>query len=113
MKYMVTLLREDDRFLNDPDKEGIRAAVAGWYGELAQEQKLQGGAELQPATTATTVRWEQDKPLITDGPFMEAKETIAGFALIDAADLDEAIALAERFPVHDHTLEIRPLVEHG
>lgn len=112
MKYMLMFIRNDDAFLGDSKVEANYADIDRWFGELGQQGKLQGGEELQPSQNATTVRWTSDKPVVTDGPFMEAKEHIAGFALVEATDLDEAIAIASGWPEHGHALEIRPVADH-
>jgi hypothetical protein len=62
--------------------------------------------------TATSVRVREGKRLVTDGPFAETREQLGGYFLIEAEDLDEAIAIAGRIPsVHKGTVEIRPLLE--
>jgi hypothetical protein len=70
---------------------------------------LKGGNELQPKRTATTVRRVNGKMTVSDGPFIESKEAVGGFAMIEVADLDEAIRIAKDFP---GSIEIRPIVEH-
>ena len=72
-----------------------------------------GAARLQPAEAATTVRVENGRPLLTDGPFVDAKEHVAGFGLIEADDLDEALEIAARIPVArlGGAVEVRPLAE--
>ena len=67
---------------------------------------------LQPTATATSVRVRQGKRFITDGPFAETREQLGGYFLIDAADLDEAVAIAARIPMaRKGTVEVRPVVE--
>lgn len=67
---------------------------------------------LQPVVTATSVRVRGGKRTITDGPFAETREQLGGFFLIDAKDLDEAIAIASRIPgARKGTVEIRPVLE--
>ncbi len=67
---------------------------------------------LQPIATATSVRIRNDKRVVTDGPFAETHEQLGGYFLIDAPDLDAAIAVAEQIPgVHKGTIEIRPIIE--
>ena len=78
---------------------------------LAKQGVLRDGYQLQPARTATTVHWERGKPMVTDGPFMEAKETIGGYGVLDVADLDEALAIARSFPAPSCKVEVRPVVE--
>ena len=65
---------------------------------------------LQPVATATTVRLRGGKVAVTDGPFAETKECLAGFYMIEARDLNEAISIASRIPpVHIGSVEIRPI----
>ncbi|MFJ6834341.1 YciI family protein [Streptomyces sp. NPDC091209] len=72
-----------------------------------------GGARLRPASDATTVRVRGDEVLLSDGPFVEAEEYVAGIDIIEVADLDEAIALASRHPaaLGGGSVEVRPLWE--
>ncbi|MER6125732.1 YciI family protein [Streptomyces sp. NPDC001795] len=74
---------------------------------------VRSGTRLRPSTDATTVRVQGDEVLLSDGPFAETKEYIAGVDLIDVADLDEAIALAARHPValRGGSVEVRPVWE--
>jgi hypothetical protein len=68
--------------------------------------KLLGGAALQPTGTATSVRGSE----VTDGPFAETKEALGGYYLIEAADLDEAIAVAKQVPAPYGGVEVRPVM---
>jgi len=110
MKYMLLLARSDEEWEALSDEQRDYPAIARWFGELAQRGVLMGGAELQPARTATTVVWESGKPLLTDGPFVEAKETIGGFGIVDVPDLDAAIEIAKTWPATGHKVEIRSIV---
>src|SRR3954447_23718729 len=71
--------------------------MAWWRGH-AQAGRLLHGAKLQAATASKTVRVNDDKPVVTDGPFVEAKEVLGGYALMELPNLDEAIALAKTWP---------------
>jgi hypothetical protein len=83
------------------------ARVGAWWQE--NQQKIVGGEQLQPPQSATTVRQGSDgKAVITDGPFIEAKEQIGGFAVIEVPDLDEALRMARTWP--GGSVEIRPVV---
>jgi len=108
VKYVLLFIRDEANALD----EGRYAAIDAWFGELGKQGKVLSGEELQTPATATTIRWSDGRPMVTDGPFMEAKETVAGFVTIDAADLDEAIAIAKRWPVQDQAVEIRPVLSH-
>lgn len=63
-----------------------------------------------PARKARTVRWRNGRPLVTDGPFIEAKESVGGFGVIDVPDLETALEIASTWPAPGHAVEVRPLV---
>lgn len=71
---------------------------------------IAGGNALQPTTTATSVRPDGAGFTVTDGPFLETKEALGGYYLIEAADLDEAISISKGIPMPDGGVEIRPVV---
>jgi hypothetical protein len=80
-------------------------------GELKQSSKYIGGHQLQPIATATTVRVRNGKKAVTDGPFAETKEQLGGYFLVEAKDLDEALAIAARIPGAEvGSIEVRPVV---
>jgi len=81
-----------------------------WFEQYTKAGKVVGGEELQGPSTATTVSRKNGKVTVTDGPFIEAKEVIGGFALVDVNDLDEALEMAKAWP--GGPVEIRPIVEH-
>jgi hypothetical protein len=90
-----------------------RAAVTAEYVELVQDERVLGSEQLHPATTATTLRVEDGEVLLTDGPFAETKEIFGGYYILDADDLDEALAFAARMPAarFGGSIEVRPVVE--
>lgn len=90
-----------------------RAAISAEYYELRKDERMTGGAHLQPAETATTVRMQDGELLLTDGPFADTKEIFGGFYLVDAPDLDAALAIAARVPAVrlGGSVEVRPLAE--
>ena len=110
VKYMLLLVRNDEAWESLSDAERHYEAISRWWMEHARAGHVVGGYELQPARTATTVRWQDGKPVITDGPFMETKETIGGYGIVDVPDLDAALAIARTWPARDHAVEIRPIV---
>jgi len=110
VKYLLLLVRADEEWEALTDQERDYPAIGRWFGELAQRGVLQGGAELQAARTATTVSWEAGRPVLTDGPYLEAKETIGGFGVLEVSDLDAAIEIAQTWPARGHRVEIRPIV---
>ena len=111
-KYML-LFVDDETWRERSSKEELErgyAAVGTWWEALSRQGVIKGGEELQSSRTATTVRRVNGRMQVTDGPFIEAKEQVGGYALIEVADLDAAIALAKSWPAGD--VEIRPTVEH-
>lgn len=118
MKYalmFVNTVQEIDQWARMPkaDRDEIYGRIMRWFDEHSRAGRvLRGGAELQGPDTATTVRFKGDQPVVTDGPFMEAKEIIGGFTIINVSDLDAAIALAKSWPGRS-VVEIRPIVDRG
>jgi len=122
MKYMLMFAGNEeyfDAFRSFPEdvQKAALARVDNWSKEHSAAGRLLEGHRLQPASTATTVRLQhgQDgtpngKALITDGPFIDAKERIGGYVIIDVPDLDAAIAMARTWPAGG-TIEIRPLAD--
>jgi hypothetical protein len=90
-----------------------RAAARAEFLALADDARCVGGAQLQPVETATCVRVAGGRTLMTDGPFADTKEVLGGLALVEAANLDEAIELAARIPAArlGGVVEVRPVVQ--
>ena len=88
-------------------------AIREEYLALGQSPGVIGGERLQPAETATTVRVEDGQVLLTDGPFVDAKEHLGGFCLVEADDLDAALEIAARIPAArmGGAVEVRPVAE--
>ena len=88
-------------------------AIVGEYLAIGQSPGVLGGEQLRPVETATTVRVEGGQMLLTDGPFVDSKEHLGGYYLIDADDLDAALELAARIPAArmGGVIEVRPVVE--
>jgi hypothetical protein len=105
MKYLLIHCLDPSADLNDDDDDDIDA----WDAEMeARGVKLSGG-RLRPAGEARTVRVRGGRVLVSDGPFAETKEQIAGFNVIECASLDEAIEVASRHPTAKiGTFELRP-----
>jgi hypothetical protein len=99
---------EFDRLSHDE-----RQAIVEEYLAIRQLPGVVGGAQLQPIETATTVRVQNGETLLTDGPFIDAKEHVGGYLVIEADDLDAALAIAARIPAArmGGAVEVRPLVE--
>ena len=115
MKYVLLFggTMEGAEQLPSPAREEAMADYrksSEWFEKYTRSGKVVGGEELQGPSTATTVSRKNGKLIVTDGPFIESKEVIGGFALIEVADLDEALAMAKEWP---GTVEIRPIVDHS
>jgi hypothetical protein len=105
MKYAL-LIYTDDTMPSRPE-------ITAEYMAIAELPGTVGGAQLQPAATATTVRVEKGGTVTTDGPFAETKDVLGGFYLFEADDLDAALDVAARVPAArlGGAVEVRPLVE--
>ena len=107
MKYLCLVYLEPDKLHAVPDRE-----CADCGNGFRKEGLLIAAEALQPVDTATSVRVRNGKVSITDGPFAETKEQLAGFYLIDASDLDQAIQVASKIPpAREGTVEVRPVRE--
>jgi hypothetical protein len=113
MKYMLLIASSTATAAYDALSPAEQDAVMGEYMSIAQDPGTLGGDQLQPADTATTVRVQDGSTLTTDGPFAETKEELGGYYLIEAEDLDAAIAVAARIPAArlGGAVEVRPVVE--
>lgn len=117
MRYMM-LIYQDEK-LRERMSEQEKGAIFKQYGEFTQSIRQSGaflaGDPLQPTTTATTVRGKNGKTITTDGPFAETKEQLGGYYIVEAKNLDEAIAIAGRIPSVrvGGSIEVRPIMEMG
>ena len=112
MKYMLLIAADDESYvgMDDAAQAALYERISAWWDERAADGRILEGHQLQGTDTATTVRVAVDgATTVTDGPFIEAKESVGGYAIIDVPDLDAAIALARSWPAPD-ALEIRPVV---
>ena len=112
MEYALLFVNTEADWESNAEREAIYAKIGAWFGELGAAGKIVGGEELQGADTATTVRLRDSDAMVTDGPFVESKEVIGGFAILEVADLDEALKIAKSWPAPNATLEISPVVAH-
>ena len=111
MRYML-LIYGDEQALSEAEREQCYGESAQLAHELHAAGQFLATAPLRPTSMATSVRVRQGKRLVTDGPFAETREQLGGYFLIDASDLDQAMAIAERIPMARRgTVEIRPVVE--
>lgn len=123
MEYMITnyyaASDEDGPAPGTPEFNEMMGAWMAYNQKLIDGGHWVGGASLAPPDTATTISLADGvKTGTTDGPFAETKEQLGGFYLIEAKDLDEAIALAAQMPIGTGSLEIRPVAfrpdaDHG
>jgi hypothetical protein len=113
MKYMIQIYgnvtRDQVAAMSEDERKQLYAA----WGEFNQTPGMTPGAELDAPETATTVRVQDGQTLTTDGPFPETKEALGGWCILEADDLDAAIAVAARIPTASMggAIEVRPLVE--
>jgi hypothetical protein len=107
MKYLLLVYGEEDLMRTVPDAECMECGE-----KLDQDGKRIAAEALQPVNTAATVRVRQGAVSVTDGPFAETKEQLAGFYLVDADDLDDAIRMAGTLPpARIGSIEVRPIRE--
>jgi len=116
-QYMFLIYGDENAFGAEPPPPEV------WQEMLAQHQafmagvqsgggQILGGEALGPTTAATTVRHQDGEVLLTDGPFAETKETLGGYYLVEAADLEQALAFAAKVPTSG-CVEVRPVVPTG
>jgi hypothetical protein len=113
MKYLLQIYPggSRERYERLPVEE--QQAIVDEYLAIGRSPGVVGGNQLQPVETATTVRVQNGETLLTDGPFVEAKEHLGGYLLVEADDLDAALEIAARIPAArmGGAVEVRPLVE--
>ncbi|PYY12326.1 MAG: hypothetical protein DMG61_16765 [Acidobacteria bacterium] len=112
MHYLLLIYQNESDWekLASAEQSAIYQEYRELIRRLAATEKFIAGDELKPTTTATTVRLRDGRQTITDGPFAETKEQLAGYFLVNACDLDEAIAIASQIPsARDGSIEIRPV----
>jgi hypothetical protein len=113
MQYLLLIYRNEN-YMTDMSPTD-RQKLAGEYGaftqSIIQSGHFKAGDGLQPTTTATTVRVREGKTMTTDGPFAETREQLGGYYLVEAKDLDDAVALAARIPEAKRgSIEVRPVM---
>lgn len=114
MRYMLLIygVEADSATMTREEWDSMMQGHSVFANEALARGILVGGAPLQPTRTATTVRVRKGKILITDGPFAETKEQLAGTYILNCRDLEEAIELAAKIPdVSTGSIEIRPIME--
>ncbi|MCC6493897.1 MAG: YciI family protein [Pirellulales bacterium] len=111
MKYML-LVYADENAWTETEREACYQESAALTRELHSRGQYIAANPLQSISTATSVRVRSGKPLVTDGPFAETREQLGGYFLVEAKDLNEAIAIAGRIPgARKGTVEVRPVLD--
>src|ERR1700739_55332 len=117
MRYMFLVYSRERDFAeaSPQDREKVKAGHWAVMDESQRKGVFIAGEPLQPTATATTIRKENGRPLVLDGPFAETKEQLAGYYILDCKNLDEAIAWASKIPTgcggKYGCIEIRPMPE--
>jgi hypothetical protein len=114
VKYVLSIYVDESTRGETTPEEG-RQIMAAWdaYTAAVRDAGVHLAAEgLQPTATATTVRFQGTERNITDGPFAETKEALGGFYLLECKDLDEAIGWAEKIPMQQGSVEVRPVMDY-
>lgn len=114
MNYVLLIyVSEDVTTKLSPEEQQAYFVGYGQFEQSVQSDGIKtGGQPLQPVSNATTVRIRDGKTMITDGPFAETKEQLAGFYVLECDNLDEAVALAEKMPDAQYgSIEIRPILQ--
>lgn len=113
MQYLLMIYSREDDSVSPTEMQQVSATHAALIEEASRRGIFRGGNPLASSSTATTVRVDSGKVLLTDGPFIETKEQLAGYYLLDCQDLDEAIEFAARIPTTccgaPGFVEVRPL----
>ena len=113
MQYLLLIYDNEKNMSQMSQSEGkkIMDEYFAFTEEITKSGKFVAGDALQPTHTATTVRVRDGKRLTTDGPFAETKEQLGGYYLVEAKDLDEALAIAAKIPsARFGSIEVRPVV---
>ena len=114
MQYIILATETADAFAarTDPERSGeYWSAWSGYIGALAPSGVMVSAGGLQPPDSATTVRLQDGRRTVQDGPFADTKEQLGGYFVVDVPDLDAALAWAERCPSAGYaSVEVRPLL---
>ena len=116
MQYLLMIYRNEAEIgrMTAAERQKLQADYGAFTQSIIQSGNFKAGDALQPSMTATTVRVRDGKTLTTDGPFAETREQLGGYYLIDAKDLDAALAIAARIPgARDGSIEVRPIMVYN
>jgi hypothetical protein len=112
MRFMVSLINDGTSMegATPEQMQAMGATMGRLMGDLREAGVLLHTGALAPSASAKTLRYgEEGKPVVTDGPFAESKEQIAGYMVLECADLDTAIGWAEKLPVRRSSVEVRAI----
>jgi hypothetical protein len=115
MQYLLTIYIDESAAEGMAPDQALRTVTAyeALTAELKESGAFVGGDGLQATSTATTVRVRDGEPLLTDGPFAETREQLAGYYLLECSDLDEAVRWAAKVPsAATGSVEVRPVIDH-
>jgi hypothetical protein len=114
MQYVMLIYLDSQRWseISRDERNRIHADCGAWHEEIVRSGHTRLAMGLQPVTTATTLRDTGEKITVTDGPFAETKEVLGGLEVLECENLDQALAIAKRFPGlrAGGSVELRPLV---
>ena len=113
MQYLLLIYQNEAQMgkMTPADRQAVAAEYGTYTQSIVQSGHFKAGDGLQPTTTATTVRVRDGKTMTTDGAFAETREQLGGYYLVEAKDLDTAIALAARIPgAREGSIEVRPVM---
>jgi hypothetical protein len=114
MQFMLAMVGEESGWESTPDEmEEIMAEMNRFNRSLVEAGALVDGAGLQPPSTAKTVSFSADGPAVSDGPFAETKEHLAGYWIIQVDDEDEALDWVKKVPIQDGKIEVREVLGYG
>src|SRR5664279_4890452 len=116
MQYLLLIYRNEAELgkMNAAERKQMTADYGAFTQSIVQSGHFKAGDGLQPTTTATTVRVRDGKTLTTDGPFAETREQLGGYYLVDAKDLNAALAIAAWIPgAKDGSVEVRPVMVYN
>jgi hypothetical protein len=113
MKYMLLIYQNPDgmQALTEDERQAVMADAGELMGELEKSGEWVGGEALAAPASSKGVRVRGGVPAVTDGPYLEAKEQLAGYCIVDCASIDRAVQIAARWPDARYWgMEVRPLV---
>ncbi|WP_291867415.1 YciI family protein [Bradyrhizobium sp.] len=116
MQYLMMIYDNEAEFgaMDPAARQKMMADYSAFTQSIIQSGNFKAGDALQPTTTATTVRVRDGKILTTDGPFAETREQLGGYYLVEAKDLDDALAIAARIPsAKVGSIEVRPIMVYN